>query len=302
MSDLAYHNTLMVQVWSALATGDARLAVQTLRTLPPKPADGTWLTYVRCHDDIGWAVDDDNAAALGLSGYLHRQFLADWYVGDFPGSWARGLTFQENPETHDRRTSGTAASLSGPQDRHGVDRLLLAHRRRGRLGRDPDRVERRRAGPAERSALGRRRGARRRQPLGAPSRTGLVTAPRSGTTRPRRPDGSSAVSPTWPGCARACPSCTVRSRARRWRAWPSRCWPCTREHASGPLVAIYNVSDSPVAFPLDRVRACGVGQAWDALGGAAVVADEHGEVTLPAYAAMWVVQAVARPRSDDDTA
>ena len=113
VSDLAYHNTLMVQVWSMLASGDVRLAAHTLGTLPPKPSSATWITYLRCHDDIGWAIEDTLAHDVGLSGPAHRHFLADWYTGDFPGSGAEGLTFQENPETGDRRTSGTAASLIG---------------------------------------------------------------------------------------------------------------------------------------------------------------------------------------------
>jgi len=113
VSDLAYHNSLMVQVWSMLATRDVRLAAHALSHLPPKPASGTWLTYLRCHDDIGWAIMDEDAAAVGLSGAAHRRYLADWYAGDFHGSTARGLVFQYNPDNDDRRTSGTAASLIG---------------------------------------------------------------------------------------------------------------------------------------------------------------------------------------------
>ena len=89
VSDLAYHNSLMVQVWSMLATRDTVLARHALAALPPTPTTGTWITYVRCHDDIGWAIDDRDAAEVGLSGYDHRRFLADWYAGDFPGSWSR---------------------------------------------------------------------------------------------------------------------------------------------------------------------------------------------------------------------
>ena len=113
VSDLAYHNSLMVQIWSMLAARDVRLAAQALGNLPPKPPTATWLTYLRCHDDIGWAIMDEDAGALGLSGHGHRSFLAHWYAGDFPGSTAKGLVFQYNPATDDRRTSGTAASLIG---------------------------------------------------------------------------------------------------------------------------------------------------------------------------------------------
>ncbi len=69
------------------------------------PATGTWVCYVRCHDDIGWAIDDDDARAVGLDGFAHRRFLSDWYAGEFPGSWARGLVFQHNPVTGDRRSA-----------------------------------------------------------------------------------------------------------------------------------------------------------------------------------------------------
>ena len=113
VSDLAYHNSLMVQAWSMLATGEVRLAAHALAALPPIPASATWITYLRCHDDIGWAIDDSDAASVGLDGYAHRRFLADWYVGQFPGSAARGLTFQANPVTGDRRISGSAAALVG---------------------------------------------------------------------------------------------------------------------------------------------------------------------------------------------
>jgi amylosucrase len=68
---------------------------------------------VRCHDDIGWAITEEDAAAVGEDGFLHRRFLADFYAGEFPGSFARGARFQSNPRTGDARTSGTAASLCG---------------------------------------------------------------------------------------------------------------------------------------------------------------------------------------------
>ena len=137
VSDLAYHNSLMVQIWSSLATRDARLMTEAMRRFPPKPTTTSWATYVRCHDDIGWAIGDEDAASVGYDGRAHRAFLSDYYSGAFPGSDARGLVFQENPVNGDRRISGTAASLAGlevalaEQDPRLVDlavrRLLLAH-------------------------------------------------------------------------------------------------------------------------------------------------------------------------------
>ena len=141
VSDLAYHNSLMVQVWSVLASRDVRLTVHALRQFPPVPTTTAWITYLRCHDDIGWAVDDADAAAVGLDGSAHRAFLSDFYAGTFPGSFARGLVFQHNPDTGDRRISGAAASLAGVEaamelpagadgDRaldEAIARILLAH-------------------------------------------------------------------------------------------------------------------------------------------------------------------------------
>lgn len=137
VSDMAYHNSLMVQLWSSLASRDTRLFEEALRAFPPKPTNTTWGLYVRCHDDIGWAISDEDAARAGLSGEAHRHFLSDFYSGEFPGSFARGLVFQHNPQTGDRRISGSAASLAGLEaaldagDPGRVDdavrRLLLLH-------------------------------------------------------------------------------------------------------------------------------------------------------------------------------
>ncbi len=129
VSDLAYHNSLMVQVWSMLAAKDVRLATHALQQLPQPPSTTSWITYLRCHDDIGWAIDDGDAAAVGLDGFAHRRFLSDWYSGEFPGSWAQGLVFQENPDTGDRRISGALASLAGLElgDPDATRRILLAH-------------------------------------------------------------------------------------------------------------------------------------------------------------------------------
>jgi len=113
VSDLAYQNSLMVQIWSTLAAKDTRLFCAAMNRFPAKPPTTVWGTYLRCHDDIGWAIDDDDAASVGLNGYEHRRFLGDYYAGLYPMSDARGLIFQENLATGDRRISGTAASLLG---------------------------------------------------------------------------------------------------------------------------------------------------------------------------------------------
>lgn len=138
VSDMAYQNSLMVQIWSALAAKDTRLFCAAMNRFPAKPPTTAWATYLRCHDDIGWAIDDSDAASVGLNGFEHRRFLAEYYAGLFPMSDARGVIFQENLATGDRRISGTAASLAGIEaalntgdDAHldvAVRRYLLAYR------------------------------------------------------------------------------------------------------------------------------------------------------------------------------
>jgi amylosucrase len=137
VSNIAYHNSLMVQYWSALASRDTRLMTHTLREFPRTPSSIAWGTYIRCHDDIGWAVTDEDAAAIGLNGFLHRKFLSDFYSGDFPGSHALGAVFQYNPATEDKRISGTFASLAGlekaleTRDERlialSIERILMGH-------------------------------------------------------------------------------------------------------------------------------------------------------------------------------
>ncbi len=135
--ELAYHNVYMVLLWSSLAEGKAVLMTRALQNMPPIPSATSWVTYVRCHDDIGWAVADEDAAEVGLSGPAHRAFLSEYYSGRFPATFARGATFQHNARTGDRRISGACGSLAGlelaleQEDAELVDaalkRILLLH-------------------------------------------------------------------------------------------------------------------------------------------------------------------------------
>jgi amylosucrase len=134
--NLAYHNSLMVQFWGALATRDTRLMGHVLGThFPDRLTNATYATYIRCHDDIGWAITDEDAAALGLTGHGHRAFLSDFYEGSFPGSFAKGALFQYNEATGDKRISGTFASLAGLERAAGdaaateaaIQRILMGH-------------------------------------------------------------------------------------------------------------------------------------------------------------------------------
>ncbi|NTV62445.1 MAG: DUF3459 domain-containing protein [Oscillochloris sp.] len=112
-SQISYNPLLMALCWESLATREVKLLAHSLRTRW-KIADGcAWVNYLRCHDDIGWTFDDEDARQVGINPYGHRRFLNAFYTGEFPGSFARGVPFQANPETGDARVSGTLASLAG---------------------------------------------------------------------------------------------------------------------------------------------------------------------------------------------
>lgn len=110
---ISYNPTLMALLWESLATRKVDLLKQTLGRRQRLPENCAWVNYLRCHDDIGWTFDDKDASAIGINAYDHRQFLNKFYTGQFPGSFARGIPFQENPQTGDMRISGTMASLAG---------------------------------------------------------------------------------------------------------------------------------------------------------------------------------------------
>ncbi|MFN2150504.1 MAG: amylosucrase [Anaerolineales bacterium] len=129
---LSYNPLLMALLWNSLATRKVRLLTQALATRFKLDPGTAWVNYVRCHDDIGWTFSDEDAAQLGVNAYDHRQFLNEFYRGRFPGSFARGLPFQENPKTGDCRISGTCASLAGLEKaihEEGPQEVELAIRR-----------------------------------------------------------------------------------------------------------------------------------------------------------------------------
>jgi amylosucrase len=113
--EIAYNATFMALLWDAVATKNARLLNQGVKSLPNKLNRATWLNYVRCHDDIGFGFDDADIIAAGYDPYPHRRFLLDYYTGRFDDSEARGLPFGVNFKTGDGRVSGSLAALAGLQ-------------------------------------------------------------------------------------------------------------------------------------------------------------------------------------------
>jgi amylosucrase len=111
--EIAYNATLMALMWDAVATKNALLLNQGIKSLPVKLERATWLNYIRCHDDIGLGFDDNDIVAVGYEPRAHRQFLIDYFTGSYDTSPARGLPFGRNNKTGDARISGSLASLAG---------------------------------------------------------------------------------------------------------------------------------------------------------------------------------------------
>lgn len=111
--EIAYNATFMALLWDAVATKNARLLNQGIKSLPVKLERATWLNYVRCHDDIGLGFDDRDIILCDYEPISHRKFLVDYFTGKFSNSHARGLPFGQNEKTGDTRISGALASLVG---------------------------------------------------------------------------------------------------------------------------------------------------------------------------------------------
>ena len=302
VSDLAYHNTLMVQIWSSLATRDVRLMEAALAAFPPKPVNTAWGMYLRCHDDIGWAISNADALAVGFSGEGHRRFLSDFYTGEFEGSFARGLVFQFNPRTGDRRVSGSAASLAGLEralvrgDPVAVDlslaRLLLGHAVVLGYGGVPllymgDEIATlndygfaqhpQHAGDnrwVHRPVMDWGRAALRHEPETVEGRlfAGLLRLIRARAGTPQLHAAiESAVIPS--------PNAQVLLLERL--------------HPLGTFVAVYNFSEREQRLPTKALWDRGLGAARDRVTGAAL--DLGDVLTLPPYAALWLTAAEDLP-------
>lgn len=126
---LSYNPLQMALAWEALATRDASMLSQAIERRHNIARGCAWVNYVRSHDDIGWTFSDEDARELGRDGRNHRKFLNAFFVNRYPGSFARGVPFQDNPKTGDCRISGTTASLAGLESMqdHAIERVVLLY-------------------------------------------------------------------------------------------------------------------------------------------------------------------------------
>lgn len=295
--NLAYHNSLMVQFWSSLATRDTRLMTHVMGThFPDRLTNATYATYIRCHDDIGWAVTDEDAAALGLSGPGHRAFLSDFYDGTFPGTFARGALFQENLATGDKRISGSFASLAGlekalAEDDAGaaelaLQRILMGHALIAAWGGIPL------------IYMG--------DELAALNDHGYLEVPEHAHDsrwihRPRmdwqaagaRHDGLTHASRVWLGLRhilarrKATPALHAAHPIRVVSCGVPQVFAFRRDAPTGTLLCLFNFSESWAHIPENWLRIQGATQMHDALSDHPVKA-HHGNIALPPYARVWL--------------
>ena len=108
---ILYNSSTMCTQWSALASGDVRQLKHQLDDLHSLPGHCAFVNYLRCHDDIGWGLNEEYGRSIGNDPYLHKKYLYEFYSGSFPGSWARGELYNYDPKTGDARSCGTTASV-----------------------------------------------------------------------------------------------------------------------------------------------------------------------------------------------
>jgi len=287
--NLAYHNSLMVQFWGALATRDARLMTHVLaQHFPDRLTNATYATYIRCHDDIGWAITDQDAAAVGLSGPAHRAYLSNFYEGSFPGSFAQGALFQVNEATGDKRISGSFASLAGLalDPDMAVQRILLGHALIAGFGGIPL------------IYMG--------DELAMPNDNGYLTVPEHAHDsrwihRPQMDWARAALRETDPGPAGQVFR-GVRHLLARRRATPALhaghpqqivdpglpgVFAQVRRAPTGALLGLYNLTESWQHLPEAQARALGITAMHDALSDAPVLT-HIGQIVLPPYARVWL--------------
>lgn len=125
---IAYHSSLMAAGWVGLAEQNTEVLRAVIANTPALPPAATWLSYVRCHDDIGWNVLRAEAAAGGADSAARLARVARFFSGA-EGSYARGAAFQSSDPNAAHGSNGMAAALTGLQSARTEQERELAMRR-----------------------------------------------------------------------------------------------------------------------------------------------------------------------------
>jgi amylosucrase len=108
---LAYQSAAMAALWLALAEGDASVLAQVLSDVDQLPAHSSWVTYVRCHDDIVWGVLKPEFATDSEAQRRLRE-VSEFFT-EQGGGYAQGESFQSAAAGGVHGTNGMTASLVG---------------------------------------------------------------------------------------------------------------------------------------------------------------------------------------------
>ncbi len=125
---IAYHSSLMAAGWLALSEQGTGVLREVIRNTPALPPAATWLSYVRCHDDIGWNVLRAEASADGSDANMRLARASRFFAGA-EGSYAAGAAFQSTDPNAAHGSNGSAASLVGLERADSEDARELAMRR-----------------------------------------------------------------------------------------------------------------------------------------------------------------------------
>ena len=80
---MLYNVSTMVNLWGALASRDTRLLKAQLDALHALPGNCWFVNYLRCHDDIGWGLDEAAENRLDIDPQKHKEYLKgfDYHCG-----------------------------------------------------------------------------------------------------------------------------------------------------------------------------------------------------------------------------
>lgn len=110
---ILYNVTTMASTWHTVATRDVSLLRRQMDIVASLPRDYVFQNYLRCHDDIGWGLDYQFLRGFSIEEVPHKKYLNDFFTGKYPGSFARGELYNDDPRLGDARLCGTTASLCG---------------------------------------------------------------------------------------------------------------------------------------------------------------------------------------------
>lgn len=113
------------RLWASLAFGSVHSISYSINVICNRFAGDCYLVRVHEHDDINWGYgfDVENSSLIGngkgspdgfRGGIISQyRYLNDFYQGNMPGTFSRGITFAEDIVTGKARICGTTASLLG---------------------------------------------------------------------------------------------------------------------------------------------------------------------------------------------